>query len=49
MAPGPSKREQTGVKKCRVHMIPSPLITRTPGKVRFIPYLERNKLAIQMS
>jgi hypothetical protein len=35
--PGPSKREQTGVKKRNMHMIPSPLVTRTRGKVRFIP------------
>ena len=49
VAPGSSKREQTGAKKSKVRMILSPLVTRTPGKVHFIPYPERNKLAIQMS
>ena len=49
MAPGSSKREQTGANKSKVRMILSPLVTRTRGKVHFIPYPKRNKLAIQMS
>jgi hypothetical protein len=38
VAPGSRKRAVTsGVKKSKVHMILSPLVTRTRGKVRFIP------------
>src|SRR5258708_6779974 len=49
VAPGPSKREQTGAKKSKVRMILSPLVTRTLGKARFIPQGERNKFDSQMS
>jgi hypothetical protein len=37
VAPSPSKREQTGAKKPTLNVILSPLVTRTRGKVRFIP------------
>lgn len=49
VAPGPGERGQTGVKKSKAHVSLSPLVTKTPGEARFIPTLERNKLAIQMS
>jgi hypothetical protein len=37
MAPGSSKREQTGAKKSKVRLNLSPLLTRTPCNARFIP------------
>jgi len=49
VAPGPSKREQTGVKKCKAHESLSPLVTKTLDELRFIPWLERNKLGVRMS
>jgi hypothetical protein len=49
VAPGTSKREQAGVKKYKAHVSLSPLVTKTPSEVRFIPELERNKLGVRMS
>ncbi len=37
MAPGHSKREQTGAKKPKLHVILSPLVIKTPDEARFIP------------
>ena len=49
MTPGPSKRERTGAKKSKAHLNLSPLVSKTPGEVRFIPHLKRNKLAVRTS
>ena len=37
VVPGPSKREQTEAKKPKLHVILSPLVTKTLGEGRFIP------------